>query len=137
MLRLLSLSDYYKEYIPLLQQLSPIKSLSYDEFRERFFNIQLQNTKVVVIEHQNKIIASGNIFIEQRFGDCIGHIECVVVDKEHRNKRYGAQIVQELIKEAKNAKCYRISLYCKEENVGFYEKQGLVKTSVEMRKILN
>ncbi|KAK4474981.1 hypothetical protein MN116_002083 [Schistosoma mekongi] len=53
-----------------------------------------------------------------------GHIEDVIVDSRFRGMNFGRLLVDTLICIGKHMGCYKISLDCSHEKVGFYEKLG-------------
>ena len=48
--------------------------------------------------------------------------------------KLGKKIVYHLINLAKENGCYKVILNCNENNVGFYEKCGLIRKECEMVK---
>jgi glucosamine-phosphate N-acetyltransferase len=134
--RKLEYNDYYKGYIDLLNRLSVCTQISEPQFL-KFINLLNENHIVLVLEHNNKIIATGTLFIENKLiRNCgkVGHIEDIVVDPDYRNKHIGKHIMEELIKYAEEKNCYKVSLYCSKENMKFYEKCGLTKKEEQMTK---
>jgi glucosamine-phosphate N-acetyltransferase len=136
MIRNLDYNDYDKQYINLLSQLSICDMCSKNKFKE-FVNRLNKFHNVIVYEENGIIIGTGTIFLEHKLlrnSGLVGHIEDVVVDKQHRNKGIGKKIVETLIKYAYDNKCYKISLNCTEENSEFYKKIGLEKKEIQMVK---
>lgn len=84
--------------------------------------------QVYVIHHEvTGLIAMGTLLLEPKLiHDCgmVGHIEDVVVSPYVRGEGFGKRMVQHLIQEAKNAKCYKVILNAKRENDGFYKTLG-------------
>ncbi len=70
-------------------------------------------------------------------GEVAGHIEDIVVDKEVRGKMIGVLLIKELIEVARNKGCYRITLFCKEELINFYSRNGFKVNNVVMKKYLS
>lgn len=121
-------SDYYKGFLDLLEQLTIVESnnITYEEFMEQY---RKTNNKIYVIYHKNsdKIVGTGSILIEHKFIrklGRVGHIEDIVVDKEHRNKQYGTLIIDKLVEESRKNKCYKVILDCDKETVGYYRRYG-------------
>lgn len=128
--------DYKKGYCKLLEQLTSVGNVSYDSFRVQ---LELINKSmfhnIYVIEHDNKIIATGTLLIEEKIiHNCsrVGHIEDVVVHKDYRGMKLGKKILEYMINKAKIFDCYKIILDCDEKNVKFYEKCGFEKKCVTM-----
>ena len=136
--RNLEINDYYNGYLDLLSQLTEVnkKNITFEKFSNFIKNLNI-NHKIIVIIHENKIVASGTLFIEDKIIHGIskvGHIEDIVVDSESRGLGLGKKIVSYLTNLAKENNCYKVILNCKEENCGFYQKCGYEKKEVEMVK---
>ncbi len=134
-IRDLVINDYEKGYIELTQKLS-----KYEKFisREEFENYIIKNnTKIVVIELDNKIIACGSLFILNKIhSNNIAQIEDIIVDEQYRNHGLGNKIIKYLIEESKKYNCYKIVLNCIDENLNYYEKLGFKKVGNQMKYII-
>lgn len=137
-IRSIQKNDFNLGYLNLLKQLSLINEnkISFDNFKN-FIEILNDNHIIKVIEIDNKIVATGTLFIENKilhdFGK-VGHIEDIVVDKSIRGRSLGKQIVEHLIELADEKKCYKVILNCNKNNIKFYEKCGFIKKEYEMVK---
>jgi glucosamine-phosphate N-acetyltransferase len=134
-IRLLSSDDYYREYLPLLNQLTPTHTPTYSEFCARLKIMESQRAEIYVIEHNNQIIATGKLIIEYKLHNNftnMGHIEDLVVHNEFRGKGLGKLITDFLHLRAKELMCYKVILNCSTENVEFYKKCGFKQKGVEM-----
>ena len=130
-------SDLNQVYL-LLNQLKELDQNSID--KEKAWNNFLNNTSAnsIVGILDNKIIAYGSVVIENKIrGDIAGHIEDIVVDRNIRKRMVGIYLIQELIKICKKKKCYRITLFCKEELINFYSRNGFEVNNIMMKKYLN
>ena len=88
--------------------------------------------------YENKIVAYGSIVIENKIrGDIAGHIEDIVVDTTVRGKMVGVKLVKELVNIGKSKGCYRITLFCDEKLIKFYERNGFKVNNVMMKSFLN
>ena len=137
-IRNLQSDDYNKNYLDLLNQLSLLNkhNIPYNDFN--LFIEELDKNHIIkVIELNNKIVASGTLYIENKIihnlGK-VGHIEDIIVDINIRGKSLGKQIVKHLIHLSENNGCYKTILNCNENNINFYEKCGLIKKEYEMVK---
>ena len=113
------------EVFPLLDQLTKIdwSSRNKSDCWNRFISNTSSNSVVGIYE--NKIVAYGAVVIENKIrGEFAGHIEDIVVDKNMRGKDFGVGLINELVKIAKNKGCYRITLFCDEPLLNFYNKNG-------------
>jgi glucosamine-phosphate N-acetyltransferase len=145
-IRRLEPSDFSKGLLALLAKLTTVGNVSEEDFTRRFGEIVDEEKKrdsqtppysIAVIEDNGKIVATGTLFIEKKFihgCGCVGHIEDVVVHEAMRGHHLGQQIIRFLTDAAKDAHCYKVILDCNEHNVGFYEKCGYSRKSVQMAK---
>ncbi len=140
-LRPLKKDDFLKEFFDTLSNLSEIGTIKEDSKRINDIFKELnanKNFKIIVAEEKenHKIIGTATLLIEQKFihnGGKVGHIEDVAIKKGFQNKGIGKEIIKELIKIAKEEKCYKIILDCDEKVSKFYEKIGFEKHSIMMR----
>ena len=126
-----------KEVSILLNQLKEmdLSSINYNDAWNRFISNSSSNSIVGIYE--DKIVAYGSIVIENKIrGDIAGHIEDIVVDTTVRGKMVGAQLVKELVDIGKTKGCYRITLFCDEKLIKFYERNGFKVNNVMMKSFL-
>lgn len=133
LIRPLSISDYDHGYIDLLRQLTECGHITYDEFKERFYQMKqcLNTYYILVIEDINlnkQIIGTATLVCEKKFIRQLGirgRIEDVVVDNRYRGQQLGKLLVDLLTKFAQEkCHCYKISLECKDDLVKFYKQFG-------------
>mmetsp|Transcript_19837 Transcript_19837/g.40296 ORF Transcript_19837/g.40296 Transcript_19837/m.40296 type:complete len:127 (+) Transcript_19837:92-472(+) len=112
-LRYLSLDDYSKGYAPLLAQLTDVGDLTEACFAGVFTARQQQADvyRTLVIEHlaSQQMVATGTLVIEAKFvhgGSRVGHVEDIVVDKEHRKKGLARDLLDALAEAARKTGCY-------------------------------
>ncbi len=130
--------DDLDEVYILLNQLSKkdISSIDKDSSWRNFISNTSSNSIVGIYE--NRIVAYGSIVIENKIrGYIAGHIEDIVVDSSVRGKMVGVKLVKELISIGKSKSCYRITLFCDDELIKFYERNGFKVDNVIMKKYLN
>lgn len=130
-------SDLDQVFI-LLNQLKEkdIKSIDKDLSWKNFTSNTSANSIVGIYE--NKVVAYGSVVIENKIrGDIAGHIEDVVVDTSVRGKMVGVKLVKELVDIGKSKGCYRITLFCDEKLIKFYERNGFRVNNVMMKSFLN
>ena len=122
----------------LLNQLKKIELDNIDRNKAwNDFNSNTSSNSIVGI-YNNKIVAYGSVVIENKIrGEVAGHIEDIVVDKEVRGKMIGVLLIKELIEVARKKGCYRITLFCKEELINFYSRNGFKVNNVVMKKYLS
>jgi len=127
--RKLEESDYHKNYLQLLSQLTQVGHISPEEFSNILAKIQSQ---IWVFEDTtaNKIVASASILLEQKFihgGGIVAHLEDVVVDQSYRGIQLGQKLIASIVEIAKNSGAYKIIADCKSELLSFYSKNGFEK----------
>lgn len=91
---------------------------------------------IAVAEIDGKIVGSTTLLIEQKFihdGGLVGHIEDVVVNKEHQGQKIGEKIMKYLIEISKKRGCYKTILDCTDDVKPFYEKLGFKQVANELR----
>lgn len=126
--RRLEINDYNLGYLQLLEQLTNVGDIPYNEWTTRYNEIQNNPCiQIWVMVDTNTIIATGTIILEPKFihnNGTVGHIEDIVVDKDKNGLGIGKKLIDELVNIARNNGCYKVILICSETNIGFYEKAG-------------
>jgi glucosamine-phosphate N-acetyltransferase len=116
----------YNLYLSLLENLTEVnkENITLEDFKKR---INETLDIVHIIRYDNKIVASGSLFIMKKFVHCLGNvgqIEDIIVDPNYRGLGLGKKIINYLVEKAKDANCYKVILNSKESNVNFYKKIG-------------
>jgi glucosamine-phosphate N-acetyltransferase len=127
--RHLEYNDYYKGYYDLLGGMTFIcKKPDFVGF-VNIVNKLNQNCIIIVCEYNNKIIATGTLFMKPNLfkNENVGNIEDIYVYFQYRNLNIGERIVQILLSYAKKMNCYKIILNCNKDCVLFFEKCGFLK----------
>ena len=126
--RFIQSSDYYKNYLHLLKQLSDFNTelIKHDIF-EKFINSLNNNHQIIVIENikTQTIIGTITILIENKIIHNMGkvcHIEDLVVEELFNGMGIGKLLLTEAKKYAINSNCYKSILDCSDHNVMFYKK---------------
>ena len=127
--RKLEESDYHKNYLQLLAQLTEVGQITPDEFTNILAKIKSQ---IWVFEDTavNKIVASASIFLEQKIihgGGIVAHLEDVIVDEGYRGAQLGKKLIANIIEKARESGAYKIIADCKTELLSFYSKNGFEK----------
>ena len=94
---------------------------------------------VLVAERAGRVIGAVTLLVERKFihdGGRVGHIEDVAVRAGEQRSGVGTALVRAAIAEAEAAGCYKVVLECSEALVPFYERLGLSRHSVSMRRDL-
>jgi len=125
-------SDFDKDYIELLEQLTVVGEVTREQFNEF---VEKNGKNIFVIEESNKIIATITLIIEEKLIHNCGkvlHIEDVVVDKLHRKNGTGKKLLEFATQYAKDNNCYKIILDCSEDVKKFYESVGFSCKNLQM-----
>jgi len=122
-------SDYNKNYLGLLSQLTEVGEITQNAFTDILGKIQSQ---IWVFEDTiaNKIVASASILFEQKIihgGGIVAHLEDVIVDESYRGIRLGQKLIANMIDKARENGAYKIIADCKMELLSFYSKNGFQK----------
>tara|TARA_Y100000991_G_scaffold57228_1_gene41913 strand:+ start:38014 stop:38436 length:423 start_codon:yes stop_codon:yes gene_type:complete len=121
----------------LLNQLKEIDISAIDKEKawEQFKSNTGSNS--IIGLYNRKVVAYGSLVIENKIrGEVAGHIEDIVVDSSVRGKMIGVKLIKELINIASKNKCYRITLFCEEKLIKFYNRNGFKVNNVVMKKYL-
>jgi len=123
----------YKKYVALINS-----NISKENFIDFLNNVLGKLHIIYILETDDNIIGTGTLFIEKKLtydGCNMGHIENILIDKNHRGNGYGEKIVKNLLEYAKINKCYRIDLNCTKELESFYNKNNFNKKHICMNII--
>lgn len=132
------LKDDLEDVFLLLNQLKEkdVNTIDLESAWESFKSNSSSNSIVGI--YNDKVIAYGSIVIENKIrGDIAGHIEDIVVDNTVRGKMVGVKLVKELVDIGKTKGCYRITLFCDEKLIKFYERNGFKVNNIMMKSFLN
>ena len=136
-IRELQEKDLFNGFLESLDSLRKASDLDPKKAKTIFKKIKSMSDHVIYVAVQDsRVIGSATIFIEQKFihdGGKVGHIEDVVVRKEHQGERAGQQIIKALLVYAEKKGCYKTILDCTDEVMPFYEKLGFRRHSNSMR----
>ena len=128
--------DDCTNYSNLLNQLTEC-SINKSEFKS-FVN-RLDNNHIIIVAYsalKNNIVGTGTLIVENKLThNCgkVGHIEDVVIDKNHKGKSLGSKLLAHLKDISIKKGCYKTILNCNDKLCPFYEKNGFVKHSIQMR----
>ena len=117
-----------------LKQASDIETKKAEEIFEKINSTP--DYTIAVAELEGKIVGATTLLIEQKFihnGGLVGHIEDVVVDKNHQGQKIGEKIMKFLLDIANERGCYKTILDCTDDVKLFYEKLGFKQVASELR----
>ena len=136
-IRELKEADLWNGFLKSLDSLKQTSGIEKSKAKEIFEKINANPDHIIAVaEFDGKIVGATTLLIESKFihdGGLVGHIEDVVVDKEHQGQKIGEKIMNYLIEIAKNRGCYKTILDCTEDVKPFYEKLGFKQVANELR----
>ena len=136
-IRKLQKEDLWNGFLHTLDSLRQTSGMGEKTVEKIFDKINSNPDHIVAVAVlEGKIIGSTTLLIETKFihnGGKVGHIEDVVVDKEHQRKGIGEKIVKYLLKYAKEQGCYKTILDCADDIKPFYEKLGFKHNANALR----
>lgn len=125
----------HSRVIQLLQLVSKYepKNIELDQIWEEVD--QQDNMVSVVAYHSDELAGFGSIaFATKVRGGAVGYLEDIVVNPSFQKLGIGQLIVDELFHYATLRGCYKVSLCCAADNIGFYENCGYIKSGVVMQR---
>jgi glucosamine-phosphate N-acetyltransferase len=117
-----------------LKQASDIETKKAEEIFEKINSTP--DYTIAVAELEGRVVGATTLLIEQKFihnGGLVGHIEDVVVDKNHQGQKIGEKIMKFLLDIANERGCYKTILDCTDDVKLFYEKMGFKQVASELR----
>ena len=136
-IRELQEKDLFNGFLESLDSLRKASDLTPKKAKMIFKKIKsIPDHIIYVAVYDSKIIGTATIFIEPKFihdGGKVGHIEDVVVSKEHQGEGIGLKLIKVLIQYAEKKGCYKTVLDCTDEVMPFYKKLGFKHFSNSMR----
>ncbi len=136
-IRELEKKDLWNGFLTSLDSLKEASSIDKEKADAIFEKINSSPDHIIAVaEIDGKIVGATTLLIESKFihnGGLVGHIEDVVVDKNHQGQKIGEKIMKFLIEISKDRGCYKTILDCTDEVKPFYEKLGFKQVASELR----
>lgn len=119
-----------QEFTHAQEVLSPVGDME-EEKRSNLARILTTHPYYTYIAiDEGMIVGSIILFVEQKWihqGGLCGHLETLTVLPNQQGKGVGSKLIQAVTEKARELGCYKVILDCKEELVGFYEKNRFTK----------
>ena len=136
-IRELKEEDLWNGFLTSLDSLSEASNIDKNKAEMVFEKINTNPDYIIAVaEIDGKIVGSTTLLIESKFihnGGLVGHIEDVVVDKNHQGQKIGEKIMKFLLEISKKRGCYKTILDCTDDVKPFYEKLGFKQVANELR----
>ena len=136
-IRKLRKEDLQNGFLTTLDSLKQASNIETKKAEEIFEKINsTPDYTIAVAELGGKVVGATTLLIEQKFihnGGLVGHIEDVVVDKNHQGQKIGEKIMKFLLEIANERGCYKTILDCTDDVKQFYEKLGFKQVASELR----
>jgi glucosamine-phosphate N-acetyltransferase len=116
----------HSDYLSYLALIRDFRDTTFTQ--EQFWSTldtMVQTSDIIVMEEDGQLIACGTLLYETKFIHNIskvGHMEDICIKKGHRGKQLGRQLITYMVDVAKEKGCYKVTLYCEEDNIEFYKK---------------
>lgn len=136
-IRKLQKEDIWNGFLHTLDSLRQASNIDKKTAEKIFDKINSNPDCIIAVAvMEGKIVGSATLLIETKFihnGGKVGHIEDVVVDKEHQKNGIGEKIILYLLRHAKEQGCYKTILDCVDKVKPFYEKLGFKHNANALR----
>ena len=136
-IRNLERDDLRNGFLTVLNSLRTTSDLQLKTVVSIFAKIQSNHNHIIAVARvDGQLVGAATLLIEPKFihnGGKAGHIEDVVVRDDFQKCGIGSKIVEHLLKVATIHGCYKTTLDCTDDLVGFYEKIGFKRAATHMR----
>ena len=115
--------DLDNGYIETISEVWPCDGIT----EETLSKVLDKNCYIFVAEVDGEIVGSLSLYIQYKFihnGSSVGSIEEVVTRKDFTNNNIGSMLIDKAVKKCEEIGCYKVLLYCYDDVVSFYEKNG-------------
>jgi glucosamine-phosphate N-acetyltransferase len=134
-------TDISQDFIDILHDAFKHPKISLSRAKQRMKLRYAQNIHTFGIYLDGNLIGTAGVIIELKmFNDqkpYIAHIEDVAIHRDQRGFGYGKQLIEHVIEFCRKKDCYKIVLFCSNDNIKFYKKCGFRNSCNLMRKDLD
>ena len=136
-IRKLEKDDLWNGFLTSLDSLRQASTIKKETALKVFNKIDKNPDHIIAVaELDGKIVGAATLLLESKFiheGGIVGHIEDVVVNKNHQGQKIGEKIIKYLLEQAKSKGCYKTILDCVDDVKPFYEKLGFKQNANALR----
>ena len=136
-IRELEKDDLWNGFLTSLDSLRQASSIKKETALKVFNKIDKNPDHIIAVaELDGRIVGAATLLLESKFiheGGIVGHIEDVVVNKNHQGQKIGEKIIKYLLEQAKSKGCYKTILDCVDDVKPFYEKLGFKQNANALR----
>src|SRR5262245_9535020 len=125
-IRTLQAEDFERGFLETLACLSPV-NLTSSEATVIWQRRKSSGVHTVVAEIDGKVVGTASLILEKKYihrGGLVGHLEDVVVHRDHGGRGIGKELVEHLIDLAGSLRCYKVILNCTDKLVPYYSQCG-------------
>lgn len=114
-MRPLCRGDYHRGYMDVLRVVGRTGWVGEDIWDERVEWLRSQASTyfiLVVVNLEDRIVASGTVLLERKFihsMGIVGHIEDLAVARDQKGKKMGLRVLEALVHVANSSGCYKVS----------------------------
>lgn len=134
-IRLMDATDIHRGFIATLRALKPVE-LTEQQAIEVYRDRLKCRMRTYVAIMDDRVAGTASLFIEPKYihsGGVVGHIEDVAVNPDFQKHGIGRALVEYLLDECRQLRCYKVILDCAEGVIPFYEKLGFHRWERAMR----
>lgn len=109
--------DYSRGYMDVLRVVGRTGWVGEDIWDERCEWLRTMGSTyyvLVVVNPEDKIVASGTLMMERKFVHnlgIVGHVEDLAVARDQKGKKMGLRVLEALVHVAQVVGCYKVSLW--------------------------
>ncbi|KAE9968059.1 hypothetical protein EG327_011200 [Venturia inaequalis] len=137
-LRPMCRGDYGRGYMDVLRVVGRTGWVGEDVWEERCEWLRTMSSTyfiLVVVNSEDRIVASGTLMMERKFVHnlgTVGHVEDIAVARDQKGKKMGLRVLEALVHVAQTAGCYKTMVNCAEANEAFHAQCGFVREGSQM-----
>ena len=131
-IRKLEKDDLWNGFLTSLDSLRQASTIKKETALKVFNKIDKNPDHIIAVaELDGKIVGAATLLLESKFiheGGIVGHIEDVVVNKNHQGQKIGEKIIKYLLEQAKSKGCYKTILDCVDDvKLGFKQNANALR----------